>query len=201
MLKLLLPLLFLTACAGAPVDTPHGEIDAYFVELPEENIMLEGEAPTPFSAQEIRNAMTESTGRYYRLHGDPQYSMMQFIFSNITDETCSIETMYYDLEGFTDVVEDQDGVEWGDLQAHAAFRAETVTVCEGTAYTEAGRFDCWVYKYEEDLTHLSSDGEPMIARVDYYFAKDLPGPPVYMVEFSPTGEIEWELELYDHYRP
>jgi len=167
-----------------PVDPP-----------PAANVVEEDHHPTPHDADAIRDALWDAGGRYYRLHGDPESSMIQFVFMDVTEEGCSVETMFYDHEGFTSDVSLQEDVPWTQLQLEGSFAKDEYTLGEATVYVEAGRFDCWVYTME--TTFMDREGAPALTRAEYYFAKELPGPPVYAADFDESGEVRWAMELYD----
>lgn len=162
---------------------------------PAENVIEEGCHPTPHTANEIRDALWDVGGRYYRLHGDPESSMIQFIFQDVTESTCEVETMFYDLEGLTSDVSIQEDVPWTQLQLEGSFRKDEYTLGEANVHVEAGRFDCWVYTME--TTFMDREGATAVSRSEYYFAKELPGPPVYIADIDESGEARWAMELYD----
>lgn len=206
MKALLLPLALLAACSSVPrgAELPADQARPYAVVYnertetppPAANAMVPGHAPTPFTAAEIQDALKLWGGRYFNLTGDPLYSKMQFTFNDVTAETTTVETMFYDHEGFTAEIMDEEGVRWVDLQAHASFPADQVTIGDGMAYVEAGDFDCWVYTH----TPPALDGTPA-GRSLFYFAKDVPGPPVYMASYAPDGTLAFEMHLWDYNKP
>ena len=115
------------------------------MSLPQANIMEPDCAPTPFSAKQIYEAMPEYGGRYYLLRGDAESSMVNYNFDHVTETDCSIETMYFDMDGFTSTTETQDHVLWSELQSHASFPLDEVTITEVRLELAAGPFDCWNY--------------------------------------------------------
>lgn len=181
----------LAACSS-PGYMPHDLDNALQVSinpmsLPQENIMEDGHAPTPYSAKQIHEAMPEYGGRYYLLRGDSESSMVNYNFDHVTETDCSIETMYFDMDGFTSTTETEDHVLWTDLQYHASFPLDEVTITEVRLELAAGTFDCWNYTL--------NDAFP--GRDEFYFAKDLPGPPVYMRSLDDDGTVIFEMELRD----
>jgi hypothetical protein len=155
--------------------------------LPRENVMQPGHAPTPYSAKQIHDAMPELGGRYYTLRGDSDSSMVYYNFEKITANDCSVETMHFNHEGFTSDTKTVAHVPWIELQKHASFPLDQVTITEVRLAVIAGTFDCWNY---------TVDGAAP-GRDEYYFAKDLPGPPVYMRKLDDSGTVVYEMELHD----
>tara|TARA_R110002072_G_scaffold177524_2_gene333474 strand:+ start:61992 stop:62600 length:609 start_codon:yes stop_codon:yes gene_type:complete len=155
--------------------------------LPQENVIEPGCVPTPFSAKQIHDAMPEYGGRYYALRGDSESSMVYYHFDNITATDCSVETMFFDHEGLTSDTKTEHHVLWTDLQKHASFARDEITITEVRLALIAGTFDCWNYTRD--------DASP--GRDELYFAKDLPGPPVYMRKIDAAGAVVFEMELRD----
>lgn len=155
--------------------------------LPPENVMQHGHAPTPYTAKQIHDAMPDLGGRYYTLRGDPESSMLYYNFEKITANDCSVETMHFNHEGLTSDTNTVAHVPWIELQKHASFPLDQVTITEVRLALIAGTFDCWNYTVDG-----ASPG-----RDEYYFAKDLPGPPVYMRKLDETGKVVYEMELHD----
>jgi hypothetical protein len=182
----------MTACSSvgiAPADL--SKLEKFKVvdpsSLPRENVMQPGCAPTPYSANQIRDAMPEGGGRYYTLRGDSESSMVYYHFEKVTANDCSVETMHFNHEGLTSDTKTQAHVPWTELQKHASFALEEVTITEVRLALIAGTFDCWNYTVVGTLP----------GRNEYYFAKDLPGPPVYMRKLDENGTVVHEMELRD----
>lgn len=76
---------------------------------------------------------------------------------------------------------------WTELQKHASFPKSVTKVAPGDVTTPVGTFRCQVYT----LTIPSGK------RV-FYFANDLPGPPVKMTAFDPSGKQVMSLTLIRH---
>lgn len=182
----------MTACSSvgiAPADLSKIE-QAKVVDpnsLPRENVMEPGCAPTPYSAKQIRDAMPEGGGRYYTLRGDAASSMVYYHFEKVTATDCSVETMHFNHEGLTSDIQTKDHVLWTELQKHASYALDEVTITEVRLALKGGTFDCWSYAVDS-----ASPG-----RDEYYFAKELPGPPVYMRKLDDNGTVVYEMELHD----
>lgn len=155
--------------------------------LPQEHVMAVGCAPTPYSAKQIHDAMPEYGGRYYVLRGDPESSMVYFHYSDITATDCSVETMHFDLEGFTSKTETEAHVLWTKVQKRGSFALDKVSITEVRLALIAGTFDCWNYTIDDAA--LGHD--------ELFFAKDLPGLPVYMRRLDKAGTVVFEMELRD----
>jgi hypothetical protein len=121
------------------------------------HVVHPGHAPTPFTAEEIRQgcpagrtmtARTEAAGEPDRV-----------------DLTIFVET---DDEG---AVLESNGqrhrVTWRELQSHASFPAEVTTIAEDVIVIPLGRMECLSYRVVSDDTVST-----------FWFAKDRPGMPV-----------------------
>ena len=182
MIKLILPLMAaLSACASTDSGTPYSN------GLPsQENRMEAGHAPTPFSAEEIREACTDGAFRLYRLTGEAQPPRMNMSFGPDVEGKVVVTTEIMDEEGAVLGASDAPASSWSAFQAHASFPAERTTITTGTHTTAAGTFDCWTYSVsgpEDTVTNL-------------VFARDLPGSPLRMVAMKDGTPIQG-MELID----
>lgn len=150
---------------------------------PEANRLHPGHLPTPFSADQIRDA--SRVGRRIRIRTDA------------AGETTFREVRYVatDADGATQqfIPTDADGNQagppverrsaWRDLQGHASFAADRTTVEETSHDLAWGTEPCWLFRV--------SDGE---AETRYWFARRLPGMPV-IVESWVRGELVERREI------
>ncbi|GEM_PF-1534967 len=116
--------------------------------------------PAPFTAEQIRDAT--KNGRTYRykveVPGKPPREYV-IIFRNVDDAGAEIHTGADHVRRFG----------WITLQQHSEFPKDKVTTRQEKLKTPAGKFDCVVYVVKDDDDEVWT----------YYFAKKLPGAPVY----------------------
>lgn len=155
-------------------------------ELPPDSHRLEPQHhPTPFSADQIRDASGPGTTVTFRVEpqdADAYFDRWEFLGGD--DEVGRRRRWAESLDG--EVLEDPVVVEtaWLDLQRHASYPAATTRLMTGSAATPAGEFDCWVYVLAND------DGT--ITRAS--FAPSEPGPPV-LIETHREGELLFRMSL------
>lgn len=189
------------ACASNPyAGQPWGESDGPTRAMPPAaNVMEAGTAPTPYDQAELEAALPDGAVRDYLVFKDEDYSQVQFTFWAPTEANGGfviLESEWYDHDGQTDSI-DEEAFDWDDLRAEGSFPAEFLTIEDGRAITPTGVFDCWIYTYQE--TFLDDAGERVsFGEVVNYFAKDLPGPPVYAIYKDELGEVVFEMALYDY---
>jgi len=141
--------------------------------------------PTPFSAQQIREACApgrSNTFRVERQGDDPYVARWEFVDG---DEDGADSLRWTEsLEGLRLEAPSPSASRWSELQAHASYPASTTTIAVETIDIPAGRFECWVYTTELEGSE--------VARA--WFAKDLPGPPV-LVRSEVGGTIVFSSTL------
>ena len=120
------------------------------------HILREGDAPTPFTAVEIRD-------------GCPAGRIVTSITSEDGQETVSTTT-FVEVAQYGAVLEidgSQHRVKWTDLQMHASFPEADTLIREETITTGLGTFECLLYEVNRaDEVHR------------FWFARDLPGMPI-----------------------
>lgn len=131
--------------------------------LPEEN------APTPFTAAQIRGAT--SAGRTYdfliEASGKPPvHHVIEFL--DVNDQSASFQTTNRTGEGKDLAPARETRARWDELRQHALFPRAATTIHEERITVPAGTFDCLVYVVQ------GKDGEVN----GFDFARNLPGPPV-----------------------
>lgn len=62
---------------------------------------------------------------------------------------------------------------WSELVQHARFPEKDTTITDTSLEVPIGRFDCWLYT----LNIRDDQGRPLERR--FFFAKELPGPPIH----------------------
>jgi hypothetical protein len=135
---------------------------------PDPHILEPGHAPTPFTADEIRDGCP--SGRTLRLRmeavGDEPFLRVSR-FLDPDDDGTTLERSRQSLDGEPMGEPESGRFSWRELQANASFPAELTTIESMTIETELGPLDCLRYTVRDD------DGEN-----SFWFAKELPGPPV-----------------------
>lgn len=151
--------------------------------VPESNIMKKGHAPTPFSAEEIRETCQTSTIKYLveMKEGEDTYQITEFI--NISETGSYFNTITTDKNGKVLRRRRKNYAEWTDLQEHASFPEENTKITTEDIKLGPGEFECLVYTVKT--------GDSL---EKFYFAKELPGPPVYYEKFL-KGESVFRMTL------
>jgi hypothetical protein len=147
-------------------------------------------APTPFTAQQIRDA--SRPGRtwiwYVEVPGKPTVRRRVTI-TKVEPERAEMETAALDETGKEIEKTPAKSVTWEELRKHAEFPRDEVTMREEVIEAPAGVYSCVVYVVK------SGDDET----TTYYFAKDLPGAPVYF--FTDKGGQRTMTSTLLDYRP
>lgn len=132
-----------------------------------------GFAPTPFTAEQIRNAMPVDlkVGIAMTLHqnGQTQQQTQYLHVLESTPEKVQLES--WTVAGEQESEHRTAWSEWAELRDHAKFPAEMTRIDDFRLTTALGTYDTWRYTIEQDR-----DG--LLDRQEFYFAKDLPGPPI-----------------------
>jgi hypothetical protein len=133
-------------------------------------------APTPFTAEEIRLGCPDGRVTTYKIEipGKPVHFEVT-TFVNGTKETAGFQMIMLDKDGNPMGKKRTATAKWTGLQAHASFPASNTTITQTTYTTPAGTFDCLLYTVKGE-----KEGKPLISK--YYFAKSLPGPPIYFTQ-------------------
>jgi len=132
------------------------------------HVLDPGQAPTPFTADEIRTGCP--TGRTIRLRvdvdGETSFQRVSR-FADCDESGATLERYGLSLHGAPLGKPEANRVSWLDLQAHASFPAEATTIEPERIETAIGELDCLRYTVREDATDEV-----------FWFAQDLPGMPV-----------------------
>jgi hypothetical protein len=148
--------------------------------------MRGGHAPTPFSAEEIRNGCPDGRVSIFRIEESGRDPMLQtFRFRDGDARGTNLEVSTTDLEGNELRSVMGRRYTWKELQSHASYPAEGATITAETVTTPAGTFDCWLYTVKIGPT----TGK-------FWFAKKLPGPPILMTQET-GGEERMRMILVE----
>lgn len=148
------------------------------------HVLAPGRAPTPFTAVEIRAGCPE--GRTVRLlvevDGVPvAYRTSRFV--DVDADGATLESERLTLTGESAGPPEATRVTWLDLQGHASFPVEVVTIEPDSIETPLGRLDC--------LRYTARDG----AKVDtFWFATAIPGMPV-MYTTEEAGRVTLRVTM------
>lgn len=142
---------------------------------PAKNRLRSGHAPTPFSADELRQSCRAGGWRLYRVQiarRPDSYRILRF--ERATRVGVIVMSAMTDMKGRPFGEQRRVKVLWKGLQSHASFPARATSIRTEKRTTPAGTFECWRY----DVTRR------VAGRRDhkrFWFAKKLPGPPVELV--------------------
>ncbi|HQO19764.1 MAG TPA: alpha/beta hydrolase [Acidobacteriota bacterium] len=151
---------------------------------PEANSMKPGFAPTPFSADQIRKALPKgSLVKLWNETPDGPPTVITFRFLGGTKQNARLETTITDVKGDTLGPPDKSAPSWRELQSHASYPENSTRIEQGKIRTFRGDLDCWLYEVREG---------GKVTR--YWFAKELPGPPVLLEEIM-NGKLERRLRM------
>ena len=132
------------------------------------HVLAPGQAPTPFTAEEIRAGCP--VGRTIRLRVDvpgrpPLHRGHRFV--ECDEDGATIERSQLSFDGSPLEEPEVGRVSWRDLQRHASFPADDTTIVSERIQIEIGALDCLRYTVRDGATEEV-----------YWFAGDLPGMPV-----------------------
>ncbi len=155
---------------------------------PAANRMKPDHAPTPFSAAEIRDANKPGTRIKFRIEvpGKP-LTYMHFFFIEGDEKNSRLTSFNTDKDGKLMGKKETAVSTWKELQAHASF-PEAETKITGKAFKgPMGVLECYFYTVTTE-----KEGKKTVKRL--WFAKSLPGPPVYF-EQSVDGEVIFHMVM------
>jgi hypothetical protein len=145
-------------------------------------------APTPFTADQIRGA--SRPGRtwtwFVEVPGKPNVRRRVTI-TKVEPERAELETVALDDTGKEIEKTPPRTATWEELRKHAEFPRDKVTTREEVIKAPAGVYACIVYVVK------AADDET----TTYYFAKELPGAPVYFFT-DKGGQRTMTSTLVDH---
>jgi hypothetical protein len=192
------------ACGGSPVPTPPEAVPGQPELAPADQAASESGAaaqgaaalpdahpalaPYPFTAEQIRDATRQGRTYVYRVErpvNDITMTRMEFV--DVGENDAMIRHVRW-KEGETPSPPHDGRSTWQDLQGHAAYAADRTTVTEESITVPAGTFECLHYK------ELPSGTQP---GTDVWFAKELPGAPVRLVE-TLDGVPMVDMQLMEH---
>jgi hypothetical protein len=154
------------------------------------HVLEPGQAPTPFTADEIRQGCP--AGRTIRLRVDvPGETSFHRVsrFVEVDEAGATLERSRRSLEGDPLGEADVGRVTWRELQAHASFPAERTTIESERIETAIGELDCLRYTVREGPTEDV-----------FWFARDLPGMPIQYLTRE-DGRVVSTVSIVDNTTP
>jgi hypothetical protein len=180
---------FLGGCAGDKLEMAQPAI------ITSEGVvaLASTNAPTPYTAAQIRKTNPPGTRLVFRLESTGQPAMLRVIEFVGGDATIAVvEQSMLSEQGEPLGNVDRFEATWGELRDHAAFPAASTDRVRSTATVPAGRFEVWMYTVESEEA-----GAPVTTR--FSFALDRPGPPV-LLEQELDGQVTLRMALIEDSR-
>jgi hypothetical protein len=170
-------LILLALACGAPASRAAAPEAA---ATPEAGVSVADTYPTPFSAEQIRDATRPGRAYTWRVEVSGKAAVERTVaFTRVDAEGAEIT---------------RDGVAqrvtWDELRKHAEFPRALVTTREETVTVPAGTYDCIVYVIADPAAGETST---------FYFAKAMPGAPVLF--FSDKGGVRQLTNTLVRYAP
>jgi hypothetical protein len=150
----LLSVALINACSGASHAPPTSEPPPSPAEAYEPGDTF----PTPYSAEQIRDATRPGRSYTWRIENGNAPAVERQITFGPTDATGAELSSDGEVRRVT----------WEELRKHAEFPRAAVTTRDETITTPAGTFECVVYVVARGAGEIST----------FYFAKSMPGAPV-----------------------
>lgn len=148
-------------------------------------------ADPPFTALQIRQATQPGRTYVWRVtqpvKPDAPATLRRAHFATATDEGADLVFETLAEDGHALEPAQKSHARWTDLESHGRFPADALHVTSGSVTVPAGTFDAWIYEV------ATPDGHVAV----FWFAKDLPGAPVRIVERAGSDELEVR-ELLSH---
>ncbi len=153
-------------------------------------VLAQGQAPTPFTADEIRGGCPAGRTIRYRVEVEgeaPFHRVTRFV--ECDEAGATIERSRLSVDGSPLGGPEVDRVTWRDLQGHASFPAADTTIEPERITTAVGAFDCLRYTVRTGATEAV-----------FWFAEDLPGMPLQYLTRA-DGEVVTSVSVVDHTMP
>lgn len=160
------------------------------VPAPDPHVLGPGLLPTPFTADEIRQGCPD--GRLIRLRIEADGRLVAFRtnrFSAGDAEGATLESRRFSADGTETGPAEADRVTWRQLQAHAAFPADSTTRIAETIETALGTKAC--------LRYTRVDGDEVST---FWFATSAPGMPI-RFESAKGGRVTSRVTMIENSMP
>jgi len=152
-----------------------------------------GDAPTPYTADEIRKACPEGRTDVFRIEAMAGVTIMTMKFGKCDENGAEIETTVAKEDGAALGSRTRTAT-WKELQEHGSFPEKETTITEETVEVPGGKFDCLLYTVVQKMEGAGT------ATVRMYFPKDRAGPPVKTTRES-EGKVISSMTLLKHSAP
>ena len=153
-------------------------------------------APTPYTADQIREANPPGTRLVFRLErhdGPVEFNVVEFVGGDATHAGYAVMESRTETENHDPIGDvERSEATWTELRDHAAFPAARTRRSRASVTVPAGRFDVWLYTVENEPGR-----PPAISR--FCFALDRPGPPV-LFETEQAGRVMSRMVLVEDSR-
>lgn len=160
-------------------------------DAPDAGSGVDGKAPIPYTAEQIRAAHPDGTLLRFRVSQQGREIVQCMRFENGDADSVDVVS-WMEMPGGERVGEGSaQRATWRELREHGAFDAASTSRQRGRCEVPAGRFDCWLYSVE-------GDGEGGAEQL-FYFADEKPGPPVLLVMTLDDAEV-MRMELLEYRR-
>ena len=132
------------------------------------HVLAPGQAPTPFTADEIRARCAVGKTIRVLVEADGEAPVQRVTrYVECDDSGATIERSALAPDGSILGDPDVDRVTWLDLQSHASFPADDTTIEPERIETPLGELDCLRYTVQAGASEKV-----------FWFAKDYPGMPI-----------------------
>ena len=167
---------------------PGQAVQADLQKPPESNRMKPDHAPTPFSAEEIRIGCPRDRKIVFQVETFGKQMVFQTLtFVTVSEKEVVFESMTTGMEGKRVGSRRMSTGTWKDLQSHASFPGAQTKIQKEPFTINTGTFDCWRYEVT-----LKKEGKTNVQR--YWFALDLPGPPICFEE-TVDGKLAFKMTM------
>ncbi len=149
-------------------------------------------APPPFTAAQIREASRPGRRHDFQMVQGGSTMIMRMECISATEEKLEFRQSILNADGTESGRPPRvSSSTWDELVSHARYPKAKTKITEESVTVKAGTFACLLYVITE-----TEDATTTIHR--YWFAKDLPGPPIKQ-EIEEDGKVDfrWELVAYD----
>jgi len=147
----------------------------------------------PFTAADLQAGLPAGTEIRYRLESAGAPTVIEhWVFTASDEKGCTIASRVLAEDG-TLIKDEGEGTNtWAELETHAHFPAASTTRTDSSVDVPAGHFETWLFEVRP-----TESGAPLRR---YHFARNLPGPPVWM-EITKDGQLVTRMVLLSRTQP